>query len=224
MDVLCVLTQKGGSGKTTIATSMAVASQMAGRSSAIFDLDSQASACFWSDIRAASEPPVRDCMIARLPSYLEKIAAAGYDLAVLDCPPVNYDIAYSAASAADYVLIPTRADVLDVASMRKTLEVVQTVERPHSVVLNFCPPSGGEVPSAKRVLAQMGAKLCPVQLSYLKAFPRGQQTGQSAIETEPNSKAAQQLRDLYAFILDELKATKGQTNVEKETRPARRSA
>ena len=47
MKILSIITQKGGAGKTTIATALAVAAQMDGKDVAILDLDDQATACFW---------------------------------------------------------------------------------------------------------------------------------------------------------------------------------
>ena len=51
MKVLAVLSQKGGVGKTTLATSLAVAAETAGKSVALIDLDPQATASFWHDTR-----------------------------------------------------------------------------------------------------------------------------------------------------------------------------
>jgi len=47
MKVLAILSQKGGVGKTTLATCLAVASENDGKKTAIFDLDPQATASFW---------------------------------------------------------------------------------------------------------------------------------------------------------------------------------
>ena len=44
MKVLAVLSQKGGVGKTTLATCLAVAAEQAGKEVAIIDLDPQATA------------------------------------------------------------------------------------------------------------------------------------------------------------------------------------
>lgn len=204
MKILSVITQKGGSGKTTIATAMAVAAERDGKDVAIFDLDPQATACFWSDIREAPTPAVKDCSIARLPHYLEAARQSGCDLAVIDCPAVHRDIAHDAASLSDFILIPTRADVFDVRSMSKTIELVRAVNVPFAVMLNFCPPSGPEVPAAKEGVTSMGAPLAPVQFHQLKAFARAQQTGQTAQENEPGSSAAMQINELYRYTIIEL--------------------
>lgn len=200
MKVLSVITQKGGAGKTTIATAIAVAAELDNKRSAIFDLDPQATACFWSDTRDDESPAVKDCSVARLPHYLSAVRDTDCDLAIIDCPAVHRDIAHDAASLSDYVLIPSRADVFDVRSMVKTIEVVQAVKKPCSVILNFCPPTGREVPAARECINGLNASLCPVELSYLKAYARAQQEGRTAQETEPESKAAQQITDLYQFI------------------------
>ncbi len=204
MKVLSIITQKGGAGKTTLATGLAVAAELDGKSAALFDLDPQATACFWSDTREAETPAVKDCSVARLPHYLAAAREAGCELAIIDCPAVHRDIAHDAAALSDLVLIPTRADVFDVRSMMTTVEVVKALGISYAVVLNFCPHAGPEVPAAREGIASLGAKLCPVELSQLKAFPRAQQTGQTVMETDPGSKAAQQLKLVYQYTVIQL--------------------
>lgn len=222
MKTLAVITQKGGAGKTTIATAMAVAAELDGKHAAIFDLDPQATACFWNDVREAETPAVQDCSASRLPHYLKAAADAGCDLAVIDCPAVHRDIAHDAAALADFVLIPTRADVFDIRSMMQTIEVVRAVGTPHAVVLNFCPPSGPEVPAAQEGVSGLGAELCPVQLHQLKAYSRAQQTGQTAQETAPGSGAAQQIIGLYGYTI--MKLYQGDVRHGQEAKPAQRRA
>ena len=48
MKILAIISQKGGVGKTTLATALAV----------VFDLDPQASAVFWKDTRQDEAPAV----------------------------------------------------------------------------------------------------------------------------------------------------------------------
>lgn len=200
MKVLSVISQKGGVGKTTLATALAVAAEQDGKIIALFDLDDQASACFWSDIRESSTPVVKDIKAVRLPTYLESMREAGCDLVIIDCPPVHKDIALEAAAPADFVLIPTKPDLFDIRSMRMTVDLIDRIDKPSAVVLTFCPPSGPEVPGAREAVTQIGARLCPVEIGLRKSYARAQQTGRSAQEFEPDGKAAEEIKRLYEYI------------------------
>lgn len=202
MKILAVISQKGGVGKTTIATALAVAADRAGKSVALFDLDPQASACFWADRRQAmgggETPVVRDVNYNRLPHVIEAMRNAGCDLVILDCPPVHRDVADEAIRVSDMVLIPTRAEALDIRAMTQTVRLVQQLGKRPSVVLTFCPPSGAELEQAREIISKLGADLAP-SIHQRKAFSRAQQDGMTAEEYEPAGKAAQELQKLYDY-------------------------
>ena len=204
MKVLSIITQKGGAGKTTIATALAVAAQKDGKEVAILDLDDQATACFWGDVRKESPLPVKDIKAVRLPHVLDALKEAGCDLVILDCPAVHRDIAMDAASPSDFVLIPTRADVFDFRSMRQTVDLMKSINQSCAVVLNFVPPAGQEVEDAREGVTSLGINLCPVELHQRKAYARAQQQGMTAQETEPSSLAASEIQELYAYTLIQL--------------------
>ena len=71
MKTLAIISQKGGVGKTTIATALAVAAEAEGKSVAVFDLDPQASASFWKDTRGAATPSVVALPASRLQHVLK---------------------------------------------------------------------------------------------------------------------------------------------------------
>ena len=92
MKVLAILSQKGGVGKTTLATCLAVAAEQAGKVAAIIDLDPQATASFWKDVRQLDTPAVASIQPVRLPAMLKACEDAGTDLVVIDGAAVARDV------------------------------------------------------------------------------------------------------------------------------------
>ncbi len=199
MKILAIISQKGGVGKTTLATALAVAAETEGKRAAVFDLDPQASATFWHDTRQDESPAVVSIAPARLQHVLKAAAESGCDIAIIDAPPFAKDIAYEAAQQADFILIPTRPAVLDVMAMTRTLELVSYYGKPAAVVLTFCPIQGREIADTEDAVGQLGATLAPVRVHNRVAYSRAQQTGLTAQEFEPGGKAAEEIKQLYAY-------------------------
>ena len=78
MQTIALIAQKGGTGKTTLALSLAVAAEKHGIPTLIVDLDPQASACKWGDRRTAERPAIIDAQPARLQQALLKAEQAGF--------------------------------------------------------------------------------------------------------------------------------------------------
>ena len=87
MQTIALISQKGGAGKTTLAIALAVTAEREGLTSVLVDLDPQASAAQWSDLREAETPVVTCTPAARLTSVLKAAQDAGAGLAVLDTAP-----------------------------------------------------------------------------------------------------------------------------------------
>jgi chromosome partitioning protein len=100
------------------AVHLAVAAHLDRQDAAIIDLDPQASSADWSDRRgdvpfAAATPP------ARLDKMLEQVAQ--YDLVIIDTGRDSHNTGYTAACAADLVLIPFRSGGFDFAALGRSL-------------------------------------------------------------------------------------------------------
>src|SRR3954454_1649290 len=137
MKTVALIAQKGGVGKTTIAVNFAVAS---GGKIALFDLDQQESAVIWADRRKTEMPHVEFLTERRLPEALKVAQAQGFDLAIIDTPPAAGPQAYTAAQAADLVLIPCRPSLVDLDAIRRTAQLIKSAGIPAYVVFNAAPP------------------------------------------------------------------------------------
>ena len=106
MKTIALIAQKGGTGKTTLVLSLAVAAEQDGKQAVIIDLDPQATACRWSDRRQAKTPVVVDAQAARLGKALKAAEERGVDLVIVDTPARNADASLEAAKLADLVGAP----------------------------------------------------------------------------------------------------------------------
>ena len=203
MQTIAVISQKGGSGKTTLALHLAVAAA-AGRDTAVIDLDPQASAAKWSDRREAELPVVLSAHASRLENEMQRVKDAGCEILFLDTAPHSDSAALQAAGLSDLVLVPCRPAILDMEAITNTLDFVRTKSAPVFVVMNAVAPQGHEAQEAAEAIAGLDATVCPVQLVSRVAFSRSLITGQTAQEFEPNGKAAQEIANLYAFTCTHL--------------------
>ena len=97
------MTQKGGTGKSTLAASVAVAAEEAGERVFLIDLDPQSSLRNWSKRRQADTPPVDTVEPNKLADALTGLNDAKYTLAIIDT--AGQDTAATAA-AIDRLVAP----------------------------------------------------------------------------------------------------------------------
>jgi len=113
--ILVVGGEKGGVGKTTIATHMAVARTTAGRSVVLVDADSQGTASSWSDARkeqAASPIPCMSLRGGKVHVELRELARH-YDDVIVDPGGADSQEFRSALLAAHTLLMPLKPGSFD---------------------------------------------------------------------------------------------------------------
>jgi len=200
MIVIAVISQKGGAGKTSLALALAVSGELAGLSTAVIDLDPQATATNWADRRENRPPVVVSAQPARLPHVLKTAADSGAEFVVIDTPPRAEQAALAAAKAADLILIPCRPAVFDLDTVATTLELIRLSGKSQVVVvLNGVPAQGSEQGQARAILEGLGILVCPTTLGQRKAFPQAGTVGQSPQEYDPTGKAAGEIHAVYKY-------------------------
>ena len=207
MKTIAIVSQKGGAGKTTLALHLACAAQAGGFQSAIIDLDPQASAAAWHDSREAEAPVVVALPYTRLAQALEAARKGGAALVVVDTAPHSEAAAVAAARAADLVLIPCRAGILDLRAIGTTAQLVKLARKPAWVVLNAYHPSASQLlEDARSAVAVHGLAVAPVGLAMRAAFYHSLTAGLTATEYAPQDRASQEIHALFAWAQQQLGA------------------
>jgi chromosome partitioning protein len=203
MKTIAIVSQKGGSGKTTLATALAVRAMKDGHSVALFDIDPQGSASLWAERREGDEPAVISCQIFALEKLLAKAEEGGADFAFIDTPGKIEQAAIAASKAADLALIPVRATAFDLDALKELRSLMAIAgDPPAYVVLNAIPVQGKRHLDARAVIEKLHKlTVAPVHLSQRNAFSDAIIAGKTASEYEPKGKAAAELDALYAFVL-----------------------
>jgi chromosome partitioning protein len=136
MATIAVANLKGGVGKTTSAIHLATLAS-ASQPTVLIDSDPQGSAAEWLD---DLQLPNLECVEAPSARTLRTaLARVGDRLTVVDTPPGQPEIAMAALEAADIVVIPTRAGVLEIQRVALTLRLVPT-GTPHYLLLTAANP------------------------------------------------------------------------------------
>ena len=201
MQTIALISQKGGAGKTTLAIALAVTAERAGHTSVLVDLDPQASAARWSDLREAETPVVTCTPAARLTSVLTAAQGAGADMVVLDTAPHAAEAALEAARASDFVLIPCRPATADLAAIGASIDLIRIADTPVAVIINAAPVANPLTGQAVATIAGYGVRACPVvvhqRIEHVHAFT----SGLAAAESAPRGKAAVETNELYEWII-----------------------
>jgi chromosome partitioning protein len=200
MPIIAIISQKGGAGKTTLALHLAAAAQDAGRTALIIDTDPQATASQWASWRHDVPPEVIDSPPPRLAAKIEAAKGQGAEVIVIDTPPHADSAARAAVEAADLVLIPCRPSAFDLSAIQATTKLVQLLRKPAYVVFIAGAPNAPRIyQEAGELVKSFGTPHCPIHVPDRAAYRHASGEGRTVMEYEPTGKAAEEIRQLYAW-------------------------
>jgi len=204
MKAVALISQKGGTGKSTLATHLAVCAERHHQSVAIFDIDPQASAYKWNQRRRAGTPPVVKAAPAQLPTLIQQAQAQRADLIFIDTAGRSDVAAHHALHVADFVLVPCRPSAADLDALEDTLRLIHLGrDQRAAVVLNAAPTRGGMAEEARTAIAEH-LEVAPIVLCQRSAYAHAWINGRSVEEYEPDGKAAAEIRNLYNWLTQKL--------------------
>lgn len=204
MKTIAIMSRKGGTGKTTLATHISVAAKNAGHSPVLIDLDPQASAAKWGDYRDAEFPAIIATPTSRLQQWLETAKENGATLAILDTPPNAGHDALDVANKANLALIPCKPSIMDLDAIASTLSICEIAKTEAHIILNSVPASTTLGAQARDALKDYPGQCAPCELGHRVAFVHALNHGLSAQEYLPKSKASTEAQVLYEYIETQL--------------------
>lgn len=210
MRTIAFVTQKGGSGKSTIASSVAVAAAELGERVCVIDLDPQASLLSWSKTRQLDDIAVVAATPAKLPAVIEALGKKGVTLVIIDTPGADGAASTAAMREADLNVIPSRPSVFDLWASAQTRVALKTSGSDFVFMLNQCPPAqqSARVDNAVAALEEMGGLISPLVLSRVD-YQEAARHGLGVTEINPNGAAANEMRALWASLKRRVGRSKG---------------
>jgi len=204
MHVVSFVTQKGGSGKSTTAASVAIAAYQSGRRVFVLELDRQGTLSDWMEARPTDDGPDFERIDAvDLEKAILALRADAYDLLVIDTPGIDNPATNAAMRVADICLMPCRPTAPDLKGCLPTVQSLIRLEKSFAFVLTQCPPRSSRVAETKAGLGALGLIAEPPIVSRAD-HQDAIAAGLGVTEFNSAGAAANEIRQLWRWIENKL--------------------
>ena len=205
MKVISVLNQKGGSGKTTIATHIATCLQQKGNSVLLVDSDPQGSSRDWAAMRESGDLPGIGIDRPTLERDLKSLAKK--DFVVIDGAPQTADLAISAIKVSNFILIPVQPSPYDIWATSDLVDLVkQRIEITDgklkaAFVINRAIKGTKIGAEIRKALEEYDLPVLESVIFQRVSYPSSASMGKTVTELEPSSDGAKEIISLTNEIL-----------------------
>lgn len=187
MKTILVISQKGGSGKTTLACNLAVAFNQE-NNVVLVDTDPQGSTLDWGEDR--NHTKTEDSLVVDFldtQNITKSLAAFKKDCAdfvIIDTPPTLSDLQEKLVAVADYIVVPLMATKSNFTTIEPLLEIVEKTNIPYGFVISNANTNTKMYQEGKDILSQYGKIIST--LKHTTQMQEAELNGLSIIETNKN--------------------------------------
>jgi chromosome partitioning protein len=204
MQVIVLASRKGGAGKTTLSSHLAVEAERAGAGRvAIADTDPQGGLAAWYNARKADTPLFVN-VSQGLPVAIEACRAGSVDILIIDTPPSLTETIGGVVAHADLVVVPVRPSPNDLRAIGGTVEIVRKSRKPMVFVCNQVTPRARITGEAAIALSQHGT-VAPSMIASRVDFATSMTDGRTAGELDPSSRSAAEIGALWTYLAKRMK-------------------
>lgn len=206
MRVVAVVSSKGGVGKTTLASALAVRASKESKRVAMVDLDPQRSLAGWWKRRGQSDNPRIFAGAETASEAVEALELDGWDWVFIDTPPAFLATIQDAIEHADVAVIPVRPSALDLIASEDAVVMAREAGAHHLCVINDAEPRWKTTSAAREYLLAASVPVANTIVTHRAAYLAALTSGKTGPEFEKPTKgqktsvAEQEISDLWSEV------------------------
>lgn len=201
MKTIALCSTKGGCGKSTLASALAVAAVGDRKQVGMFDADPLGSLSWWWATRGNVDNPKLYSGSDTASEAVDILETAGVaDYLFIDSGPGLLQALDPIIEAADIVLVPSKTSAFDLMGIDAVLETIKAANKPYLVVLNEIDPRSKMPATAREYLEGEGHPVAKQAIQSRTPYRAALTLGKTAPEIERDGKAAEEIRALWSEV------------------------
>lgn len=202
--VLAILSQKGGSGKTTTSINLAHGLAMRDKSVVILDRDTQESSLDWGSMRHNKIVPVVDGKSEKIDLEIDKQRNTN-DFVIVDGAPRVDSGTIKIIKKSDLIIVPLQASGLDVWASSGLVELIKLYHQSSGnkpkvrFLISLSRTNTRLSKSILPALEEYGFPVLKQHMTLLEIYKHSAQSGESVFSSMPNPASAE-----MNIIIDEI--------------------